>query len=142
MDEYRKDLEKLLNRNYADRLSIYTNKPSLPEQDVIQNFKKTNTSQDDTRDSHQNDFSRSKGYSLLSTTIHEQDDTMRSHEKNSFFGASFPCLEESIDNPTKGQILAEFGVNDDKKLLAGLDVQPANKKGIFLDLGGFGKGLR
>jgi hypothetical protein len=142
MDEYRKDLERLLNRNYADRLSIYTNKPSLPEQDVFLNFKKTNTSQVETRDSHKNDFSKSKGHSLLSTTLNEQDDTIRSPQKNSFFGASFPGLEESLDQPVKGQILAEFGVNEDKKLLAGLDVQPANKKGIFLDLAGFGKGLR
>ena len=142
MDEYRKDLERLLNRNYADRLSIYTKKPLLPEHDVSQNFKKANTSQDETRDSHNIDFSKSNGYSLLSTTITEQDDTIRSHQKGSFFGASFPGLEESIDHPVKGQILAGLGVIEDKILLAGLDAQPANKKGIFLDLGRFVKSLR
>jgi hypothetical protein len=116
MDEYRKDLDRLLNRNYADRLSIYTKKPLLPEHDVSQIFKKTNTSQDETRYSNNYDFSKSKGYSLLSTTINEQDDTLKSGQKDSFFGASFPGLEESIDHPEKGQILAWLGVNEDKKL--------------------------
>ena len=142
MDEYQKDLERLLTRNYADRLSIYKNKPVLLEQDVSQNFKNTNTSQDETRDLSNNDFSKSKGYSLLSTTITEQGDTRGPGQLDSFFGQSFPGLEESIDNPVKGQILTGLAMTEDQKMLGGLDSQPANKKGIFSDLWGFGKSLR